>query len=287
MISEFSSVIYVIHDRRKRYWKNAIKHENNISRIVCVSENVYNLVSRHIVNPNKLLTIPNALIDFPVEMPSTYNRKEKLVYVGGDDYNKGYFCLLKVAKYLSKMNYQGSLDVVGHVSTKNQNLLIQNCKSYKPCFHGKLPNTSLRVLLRSSSGLLMLSKQEAFGLIVLEAVAEGCPIVNWDISGGPKDILGEGYFLSVKKGDYKAYAQAAMKTMPLNQQALIDLFEKVGKKYSKNNLISSYQNLFRSTRRDKNFSAVDFYRRVPSFKSRAHIFDFIPLFLKQKIREFF
>lgn len=59
-----------------------------------------------------------------------------------------------------------------------------------------------------ASACLLTSRYEGFGLVVLEAIARGCPVVSYDLNYGPSDIIEEGVtgFL-VPQGNTTALAE--------------------------------------------------------------------------------
>jgi glycogen(starch) synthase len=55
-------------------------------------------------------------------------------------------------------------------------------------FHGRLPDQTIVTLLQQSRVFCLASSDEPFGLVVVEALACGTPVVAMD-SGGPREVL--------------------------------------------------------------------------------------------------
>jgi len=66
-------------------------------------------------------------------------------------------------------------------------------------FHGDLDKQEVRELLYQSDALVLASRSEAQGLVIMEAISTGIPVVTTDII--PKNALVKGACLIAKAGD--------------------------------------------------------------------------------------
>ena len=74
-------------------------------------------------------------------------------------------------------------------------------------FRGLLTNPFPQVA--ASTAFVMSSEEEGFGLVLVEAMALGIPVISTDCPGGPREILRDGAAgLLVPAGDERALAQA-------------------------------------------------------------------------------
>lgn len=67
--------------------------------------------------------------------------------------------------------------------------------------------------LRAASAYVSTSAYEGQGLAIVEALADGCPVVSYDAPYGPRELLGRGGGLLVSDGDVAALAQAIVRVL--------------------------------------------------------------------------
>jgi len=132
---------------------------------------------------DQYLFYPN---DFP-EYPK--NKKKHLLFVGGLDqahYFKGLDVLLKAIAILPKQ-YNFCLDIVGDGNLKAAFQLKAEKLNLRSLvtFYGTLDNERLAQVYRNSYALVLpsINKGEAFGLVLLEAMASGVPVVASNLPG--------------------------------------------------------------------------------------------------------
>lgn len=93
----------------------------------------------------------------------------------------------------------------------------------------------------------MSSRFEGFGMVLVEAMAQGVPCISYDCPAGPSDIIKNGEDgILVKNQDSSAMIYA-IETLIINQ----DLRKKLGKaaftnveKYEVNNIVNLWMELF-------------------------------------------
>lgn len=79
-------------------------------------------------------------------------------------------------------------------------------------FRGQLPNPFPQ--MASASAFVLSSEEEGFGLVLLEAMSLGVPVISTDCPGGPRDILRDGRDgLLVPAADETALAAAMLRAV--------------------------------------------------------------------------
>lgn len=112
----------------------------------------------------------------------------------GDIERKGYDVLAEALKGLD--NVELHIAGKGTESEAMQNLFAG---SDAVVFHGDLDKQGVRELLYQSDALVLASRSEAQGLVIMEAISTGIPVVTTDAI--PQNALVEGACLIAKVGD--------------------------------------------------------------------------------------
>jgi len=162
------------------------------SRVTTVSEYVRRQVFSKLNIPSgRAETIYNG-----VETPAAtahVRRKTRypfILYVGGHEARKNVAGVCRTMQhYWSRFGPDIELHLTGHptdLTPDAASALQQLDQGDRVRFHGHLAEPALRELYRSASALLFLSRDEGFGLPVLEAMAYGCPVIAANASSIPE-----------------------------------------------------------------------------------------------------
>lgn len=148
---------------------------------------------------DKCIVIPNGIENFwldNVRSKPMINRPSRILYIGRFDKNKNVEMLIKAVLCLKK-NFAGiHLDLVGGGDACH-NTIISYCKKNPDCisYLGKVyDKDKLLKILRSNHIFAMISHSETFGLVYLEALSQGLPILytkDQGIDHSISDCLGE------------------------------------------------------------------------------------------------
>ena len=137
-------------------------------------------------------------------------RKNQVISVGRLSPEKGFDRLLFIWKEFLDNNENYILKIVGDGQEKER--LIQLAKSLNisdsVVFTGYLSNDETVNEIRKSKVYAMTSVHEAFGIVLLEAITQGTPIIAYDVRVGPRSIIKDGYngFL-VKENDIEGFVE--------------------------------------------------------------------------------
>lgn len=129
---------------------------------------------------SKCFVIPNGLDPFFMEHKVIKPRKLKedntikLIYVGDIDKNKNVGTTIKACKILKDRGYQVSLDVVGRIMEKKQEY-IKNVDFVN--YHSFSPKEEVLEYIKRSDIFVMPSIHETFGLVYIEAMSQGLPVI--------------------------------------------------------------------------------------------------------------
>jgi glycosyltransferase involved in cell wall biosynthesis len=132
----------------------------------------------------KSTVLPNGIDEFWFENlylePRAMKKDDiKLIYVGKLDKNKNTSTIIKAVDILRDKGYGASLDVVGdgpeHSNLKKQAESSKSRDRIK--FYGYMEKEDIINLYRKEDIFVMPSKYETFGLVYIEAITQGLPVV--------------------------------------------------------------------------------------------------------------
>lgn len=193
---------------------------------------------------SNVMVIPNPL-PFVAEKFSNYQNK-KIIVVGSHSYNKGTDLLMQIWKQVQPEFPDWSLEVYGK-STANQQyekeaeqLNLKNIQFHKPV-------NNIQQKYAESSIMLLPSRSEGFGMVLIEAMSCGLPCVSFNCPHGPGDIISEGKdgFL-IENGNIEALAEKLKILM--NDEELRQTMGTAAKqsvtKYLPENIVKQWAELF-------------------------------------------
>jgi len=136
---------------------------------------------------SNIVTIANPLTFYP-EKPSALDTKHVIV-VGSQSHNKGADLVLKAWQMLQERFPDWKLSIYGkeHPERKYENLAKELNINNKVLFYSPVRNIEEKYL--ESSLMVLPSRSEGFGMVLIEAMACGVPCVSFDCPSGPRDIV--------------------------------------------------------------------------------------------------
>jgi glycosyltransferase involved in cell wall biosynthesis len=207
----------------KRYHHIAIKAAQNAERIITISNYINDSVKKHFsVDDNKLTKILNGF-DETIFKPMEINKARLLnKYIGDDLANKQE---LKIINFTGKLAdfkgvdllikaaeiYEKKLDNVitliigdGELRTELKKLK-QKLDLSSVYFLGNVPQETVAELFNISEITIVPSREEPFGLVAIESLACGTPVIA-SKAGGLKDFINEDVGRFFKMNDYEDLA---------------------------------------------------------------------------------
>ena len=182
-----------------------------------------------------VVIIPNPLPFVSADVSQL--QRKKVIAVGSYSYNKGYDLLLQIWAKIERYDGDWELNVYGKNTKENLQKSAEGLHLKNIHFYDSVPNIEDKYL--ESSILVLPSRSEGFGMVLIEAMNCGLPVISFDCPNGPKDIIAdaEDGFL-IGNGDISAFADK-LKLLIFNE----DLRVKMGKKARENVQRFSAQNI--------------------------------------------
>ena len=130
----------------------------------------------------KTVIVPNGIDSFwhnnrPAEVKKPVHGNVRLLYVGQFIRRKNVPAVLDVANVLASRGWNVTVDLVGHgPGLEHMRRRVRNNRNVR--LHGLVTSTdTLLSLYREADVFVMLSFEETFGLVYIEAMSQGLPII--------------------------------------------------------------------------------------------------------------
>lgn len=197
-------------------------------------------------NKPNVIAIPNPL-SFSSDKENQLEQK-RVIVVGSHSYNKGYDLLLEIWSKIHLEFPDWNLAVFGKIDKEEtfikqaKELKLKNIDFYSPV-------QNIKDEYLNSSILLMTSRSEGFGMVLIEAMACGVPCVSFDCPSGPGDIISnneDGYL--IPNGDLKTF-EMQLKELIQNEEKRKEFGKRAKenvKRYSVEEIVKEWDILFRN-----------------------------------------
>lgn len=141
-------------------------------------------------------------------------RTKRVVTIGRYAYQKGYDLLLQAWAEVEKHNLEWTLDIFGQGDQTYYRQLMTDLGIDSHRCHLNGPVEDVVKAYQDCSVFVLSSRFEGFGLVLVEAMACGLPVVSFDCPAGPDEIINDGVDgLLVPSGNVKVLAEKLMTLM--------------------------------------------------------------------------
>ncbi len=170
------------------------------------------------ISEKNIKIIPNG-VDVNQFQPASEERKATILYVGSLIERKGVSFLIKAMPKILEAHPQYRLVIVGEgVERERLQALAQELGVAEQInFAGAQPSDQVRHWMQRSKIFVLPSVEEGLGVVLLEALASGTPVVASEVGGIPTVITPEVGHL-VPPGDADALAQNICRLLTNNTQ---------------------------------------------------------------------
>lgn len=224
-IKDGSVKIGELHVNRANYRNFDASHSNPVKRLF--AKLWMNSLLGHLKRLDKMVVLTDsALYDWPeldnvVKIPDALPFKidgkgdlsaKRVISIGRYAYDKGNDLLLQAWAIIEKEHPDWTLDIYGNGDKEPyQKQMVELGIDPQRC-HLYGPISDVKNEYLSSSVFVLPSRFEGFGLVIIEAMACGVPVVAFDCENGPRSIIddGETGFL-VPPFDINVFAEKVMR----------------------------------------------------------------------------
>ena len=174
----------ILKDLFARFWmRSLVSKLKRLDKFVVLTEEDFN----NWPELNNVIVIPDPL----TFSSSTYSplTEKRVIAVGRYVYQKGFDLLLKAWAIVEKECPDWMLTIVGQGERSQYETLIDEFKIDRNNCKLLGPTEQIQDEYMKSSLLVMSSRFEGFGMVLVEAMSCGLPVVSFDCPCGPKDII--------------------------------------------------------------------------------------------------
>lgn len=203
------------HNNDSKYISELVKSVKDMDYFMPVSRELTDFYSQKLQGLKvKCRYIPHFLDTFPDATSDLNNNK--VVAVGRLSYEKGFDELPEIFAEVLKYVPTATLDIVGdgdQVDIVKQKI-IQTETQNNITLHGYQDKSYINNLLKNSSVFVMPSREESFGIVLLEAQSYGIPTVAFDCATGAREIIDNsvnGFLISGR--DKSAFAKTVARIL--------------------------------------------------------------------------
>ena len=154
---------------------------------------------------SNISVIPDPLSFVPTCVSSL--TEKRVIAVGRYVYQKGFDLLLQAWSKIEKQYPDWQLAIYGDGNRTPYEMLVRQLGIEASRCHLNGPTTNIQLEYANSSLFVFSSRFEGFGMVLVEAMACGLPVVSFSCPCGPKDIIKDGEDgLLVENGNVDALA---------------------------------------------------------------------------------
>ncbi|MDD4781922.1 MAG: glycosyltransferase family 4 protein [Tissierellia bacterium] len=186
IVSEHSTfdIKLPLKKRFQRFYLNKLA-----DRVTVLTFHDYNFIGTRLKNK---IVMPNPLSFVPL---AKYNedRKKNIIAAGSIDrfHGKGFDSLIKIWGKIANKYPEWKLLIAGGGNDENIRKLRELANEYNVNSQfellGQVKNLDER--FRESSIFVLSSRYEGFGMVLIEAMSQGCACISFDCTAGPREII--------------------------------------------------------------------------------------------------
>lgn len=247
VVTGHGSDIHTIY-KKSEFINEAIKKTLNYSSYLSVVSNgLKNIaINQFGVNSNKIKVINNG-VDLDLFKNIYLKSNKKVVgYIGNLSIIKGSDRLLDIFDYINKNMDEIEFIIVGDGELKKELEANMKSKNINAYFTGRVRAEHIPEYICKMDVLILPSRNEGFGMVIIEANACGVPCIASNVGGIPEIINDERLLVDIDKNINKEFGEKTIKILknPLDRNVLIENAQKYDWNLIVHQEYEMYENLY-------------------------------------------
>ncbi|PSL31701.1 poly(glycerol-phosphate) alpha-glucosyltransferase [Planomicrobium soli] len=169
-----------------------IDHADKADKIIVLTQEQLNDLLDLGIDPAKMTVIPHSMDD--AETVDTTSRKpdKKFVFIGRIVPQKQVHHIVHAFSKVVKKHPDHWIEIYG--DGKERNDVLQLIDELQVGEHVKMMGRTdnIQGVFQNAIASVISSHYEGFGLVIMESLHYGCPVISYDFKYGPKDLLTDG-----------------------------------------------------------------------------------------------
>lgn len=176
------------HNNNKKYINKLVKSCKNFDYFIAISQTLYKFYKNRFTS-TKCVYIPNVIDNIPSKNSKLDNNT--IISIGRLAEEKGFSDLISVVELVRQHIKDIKLHLIGdgklkkNLEQKIKDLNLEN----NIIMHGYLNKDEIEKYMLDSSIYVMSSYTESFGLVLIEAMGYGLPIIAFDSASGACELV--------------------------------------------------------------------------------------------------
>ena len=244
--------IFLLHNSHesggemKSSYRYILEHYEELDHLVVLTEHQKEDLRKLIGDEEKISVIPHS-VQISDKKTANQKRSNCFVFVGRLAPEKQVDHLIEAFRLKQEQLKEVTLEIYG--TGEEQEKLEQLIASYqlqdKVFLKGK--TTEPEAVFARSKASFLTSQYEGFGLVIIESLNNGCPVVAYDVKYGPRDLITDGENgLLIQPDDIESLAEAMVKMTTMEFRNV-----KPADKFSDDRFLANWSSLVAGTAQRK------------------------------------
>jgi len=183
-------------------------HEKANSIVALTAEQQADLEAEGL-DPEKIVVIPHAMKEEKYMVKPASERNKEIVFIGRLSAEKQINHIIEAFSLIANTHSEWSLSIYGEGDQEKTLAELIQTKELEDRVYLKGFTTEGQAIFENAAFSVMTSKFEGFGMVIMESLHNGCPVLSYNFKYGPRDLIQDNVNgRIVEKNNIQALAEA-------------------------------------------------------------------------------